>query len=102
MTDTDTTTTGAVPEHTEDEKDLKWEALRERAATIGARAALDEAVRALETRHRGHVLFDYLWFLLVCSCLLLAVARVGGCDDRRDHGSGSHIPAEVKGGSDVR
>ena len=78
------TTKGAVPMHTAIENDMqaeqedkfvRWEALRERANTIGARAALDEAMKG------GHVLFQYLWFLIVVSVLLLAVAKVGGCQE---------------------
>lgn len=60
--------------HTED-KDIRWEALREQCMTIGCREALDRAMKG------GHVLFDYLWFILVCAVLLVAVAKVGGCQE---------------------
>jgi len=46
----------------------------------------------------GNVLFEYMWFIIVIVLLMVIVGHVGGCDDRRDEGSGSHIPDEVKGG----
>lgn len=82
-----------------DDKFIRWEALRLRADTIGTRNAVDEAVLVHERRKAqgGNVLFEYLWFLIVCSMLLIFVSKVGGCDDMRDH-KGESIPAEVKGG----
>jgi hypothetical protein len=83
----------------DDAKFVRWEALRDRAMTLGARNAVDEAVLVHERRKAagGHVLWDYLWFLIVVSMLLIGVSKLGGCDDMRDH-HGEHIPSEVKGG----
>lgn len=80
-------------QHLED-KSIRWEALREQCMTIGAKDALDRAMRG------GHVLFDYLWFILVVGLLLIALHKWVEDVDNRDPGSGSHIPAEVKGGRD--
>lgn len=80
-----------MDEQTTQEKTIRWEAIREQCMTLGARDGLDRAMRG------GHVLFDYLWFVIVVMLLLIGLGKVGGCDER-DPARGSHIPAEVKGG----
>lgn len=59
----------------EAEKVIRWEALRDQVNTIGARDALDRAMRG------GHVLFDYLWFLIVVSLLLVALTKLSACSE---------------------
>lgn len=75
-----------------EEKDIRWEALREQCMTIGAREALDRAMK------KGNILIEYLWFIIVLITLIVVLNHwVQGCDGR-DPAAGSHIPAEVKGG----
>ena len=74
----------------DDEKDIKWEALREQCMKLGARDALDRAMNK-----PGHVVFDYLWFLIVCWGLLFLVGKIGGCQDADDRAMGSGTKAEV-------
>lgn len=62
----------------------------------------EQEAKAQVKSRPGHVLFDYLWFVIVVALLMLIVGHVGGCDDTRDPAHGSHIPSEVKGGLDVR
>lgn len=90
---------GAVPMHTaieneinEADKAVYWEALRGRCMTVGCREALDEAMRP------GHVVFDYLWFVLVVIAMVLTLGYCAGDPDQRDPGAGSHIPEHVQGG----
>ena len=80
--------------HLVSDKFARWEALRERVNTIGARDALHHA---MHKRLRGSVAFEYLWMLVVTGLLMVVLSRCVG-PDTRDPEVGSHIPAEVKGG----
>ena len=76
----------------DDEKDIRWEALRQRVGTIGARTALDEAMMP-----HGNILVDYAWFVLVCLAMIVVIGKCAPNPDERDPAKGTHIPAEVRG-----
>ncbi len=80
-----------MDEQATQDKAIRWEALREQCMTIGAKDALDRACR-------GHVLFDYLWFLLVTAMVMLALAKWARDPDLIKWDAGDVIPEHVTGG----